>query len=253
MLNRAIIFFPCCLILFGAHAQDIASTFSTAKRWAERDIYFDRRTSFYCGCAFNEKKEVDQASCGYEPRRPLTRSGRENKRDNRIEWEHVLPASIMGQHLTCWGAERGQFPQCVKSNGKLRSGRACCLKVNATFSKAHNDLVNLTPTVGEVNGDRSNLRYGEVAGEPRQYGQCDFEIQNRVVEPTHTIRGDIARMQLYMLNTYGQALGFVFDPSRLNLLQNWHNEDPIDAWERKRNQRICARQGKGNVLVGQCS
>lgn len=33
------------------------------------------------------------------------------------------------------------------------------------------DLHNLTPAVGELNGDRSNLPYGIVKGEPREYGE----------------------------------------------------------------------------------
>lgn len=130
---------------------EIAGSFSTAKKWAENSIYHDRRISFYCGCAYKKDKEVIQESCGYSPRNPLTRSGEENKRDNRIEWEHVLPANVMGGHLKCWGSERGEFPQCVKTNGGLKTGRVCCQKVNDTLRKAHNDLVNLTPSIGVPN------------------------------------------------------------------------------------------------------
>jgi deoxyribonuclease-1 len=186
------------IFVLPVQAENIAGSFSTAKKWAEESVYHDRRISFYCGCSYSEGKEVNQKSCGYSPRKPLTSSGKENTRDNRIEWEHVLPASLMGGHLSCWGSERGQFSQCVKSNGSLRSGRECCQKVNDTFRKAHNDLVNLTPAIGEVNGDRSNHRYGIVDNEPREYGACDFEFENNVAEPAVRIRGDIARIQLYI-------------------------------------------------------
>lgn len=175
------------------YAQDIAKSFSTAKRWAESKVYFDHRISFYCGCSYTDNKVVNQDACGYLPRRAITSSGNENIRDNRIEWEHVLPASLMGMHLQCWGSEHGQFSACIKTNGKLRSGRDCCQKVNNTFRQAHNDLVNLTPAIGEV------------TGEPRAYGACDFEFVNNLVEPAERIRGDIARIQLYMLGTYGES------------------------------------------------
>jgi deoxyribonuclease-1 len=249
-----IIFLLLLFITIVSNAAEIPSSFSKAKKLALTQVYKDHHESFYCGCSFNDKKQVDQASCGYEPRTPITRSGKENIRDNRIEWEHVLPASKMGSHLACWGKERRQFPQCVKSNGKLRSGRDCCQKVNLDFRNAHNDLVNLTPAIGEVNADRSNLPYTEILGEKRAYGQCDFEYDTvkKVVEPAEVIRGDIARIQLYLENTYGQLLGFEFSADKRIMLERWNAKDPISDWEKERNQRICKTQGSGNELVSIC-
>lgn len=108
------------IFTFVGNSEEIPSSFSKANKLALTQVYKGHHRSFYCGCSFNNKKQVDQASCGYEPRTPITRSGKENIRDNRIEWEHVLPASKMGSHLACWGTERRGFPQCVKSNGKLQ-------------------------------------------------------------------------------------------------------------------------------------
>jgi deoxyribonuclease-1 len=243
------------LIAVAVNAADIPSSFSKAKKLALTQVYKDHHKSFYCGCSFNDKKQVDQASCGYEPRTPITRSGKESIRDNRIEWEHVLPASIMGKNLACWSKERSQFPQCVKSNGKLKSGRACCQKVNRDFRNAHNDLVNLTPTIGEVNADRSNLPYAEISGEKRSYGQCDFEYDksNKVVEPSENVRGDIARIQLYLEHTYGEVLGFKFSTGKRSMLERWNEIDPVTSWEKERNKRICEAQGSGNKLVSSCN
>lgn len=237
------------------NAADIPSSFSKAKKLALTQVYKDHHKSFYCGCSFNDKKQVDQASCGYVPRTPITSSGKENIRDNRIEWEHVLPASKMGNYLACWGSERNQFPQCVKSNGKLKSGRDCCQKVNRGFRNAHNDLVNLTPAIGEVNADRSNLPYSEIIGENRAYGQCDFEYDkvNKTVEPGVSIRGDIARIQLYLEDKYGQVLGFKFSAEKRIMLEDWSSIDPVSDWEKERNKRICEVQGSGNDLVSLCN
>lgn len=167
----------------------------------------------------------------------------------------VLPASKMGSHLACWGSDRRQFPQCVKSNGKLKSGRECCQKVNRDFRNAHNDLVNLTPAIGEVNADRSNLPYSEVIGEERAYGQCDFEYDkiDKVVEPGTQIRGDIARIQLYLEATYGLALGFKFSDDKRSMLKQWNEQDPVNDWEIERNKRICKAQGSANDLVSTCN
>lgn len=242
------------LITTIGYTADIPSSFSKAKKLALTQVYKDHHQSFYCGCSFNSKKQVDQVSCGYQPRTPITASGKENIRDNRIEWEHVLPASTMGNHLACWGSERNQFPQCVKSNGKLKSGRDCCQKVNRDFRNAHNDLVNLTPAIGEINADRSNLPYNKVMGEKRTYGQCDFEYDtvNKVVEPSTNIRGDIARIQLYLEATYGQSLDFKFSDEKRNMLEQWNEIDPVSDWEIERNKRICKAQASGNDLVSVC-
>jgi deoxyribonuclease-1 len=60
------------------------------------------------------------------------------------------------------------------------------------------ELHNLVPSVGELNAARSNLPYGEVPGEPRGYGACDFEVAGGVVEPAIEVRGDLARVYLAM-------------------------------------------------------
>jgi deoxyribonuclease-1 len=241
------------LLTMLGNSAEIPSSFSKAKKLALTQVYKDHHKSFYCGCSFNDKKQVDKASCGYEPRTPITKSGKENIRDNRIEWEHVLPASTMGKHLACWGSERNQFSQCVKYNGKLKSGRDCCQKVNRDFRNAHNDLVNLTPAIGEVNADRSNLPYAEIIGENRDYGQCDFEYDsvNKMVEPSEIIRGDIARIQLYLEDKYGEVLGFKFSVENKLMFNQWNEKDLVSEWER--NKHICKAQGSGNDFVALCN
>jgi len=67
------------------------------------------------------------------------------------------------------------------------------------------DLHNLVPSVGELNGDRSNLRFGMIPNEPRSYGLCDFEVdfKDRRAEPPVNRQGDIARIYFYMRDQYG--------------------------------------------------
>ena len=83
-------------------------------------------------------------------------------------------------------------------DGKKYKGRECCSKVSDAFRQMQSDMHNLFPTVGEVNGDRSNFVFGEIDGEEREYGQCDFEVAERIAEPMKSIRGDIARSYFYM-------------------------------------------------------
>ena len=42
------------------------------------------------------------------------------------------------------------------------------------FNAAHNDLFNLAPAVGEVNGQRKDYNWGMIPGEKREFGACNF-------------------------------------------------------------------------------
>ena len=212
-------------------------SFRRAKRRAA-EVYADHLRTFYCGCEFTPKKAVDWHTCGYEPRANARRAA-------RIEWEHIVPAHAFGAHRGCWHDEL-----CTREkSGKKYGGRECCRRIDDQFRRMEADLQNLVPAIGEVNGDRSNFRFDDVAGEPRKYGICDFEIDwhRRVAEPAPALRGDIARAYLYMYYAYANALRL--DADQLARFEQWHQADPPTAWEKLRNQRIARIQGGGNPMV----
>ncbi len=210
--------------------------FAKAKR-AMVKVFRDRRTTFYCGCQFQDDGRVDWASCGYVPRA-------NSKRARRIEWEHVVPAHAFGQSFPSW---RLGHPSCVNSKGKAYKGRRCARKVSPLFRRMESDLFNLQPAIGEVNADRSNYSMAELEGEDREYGKCDVEIRERKVEPRPSIRGDIARTYLYMDTVYpGRG---IIGTKRRKLFDAWAKADPVDAWERTRIRRIEKVQGNRNSIV----
>lgn len=202
-------------------------------------MYFDHRITLYCGCAYDADRRIDLASCGLQ-----SLAGK--PRAQRIEAEHIFPAAQFGNFRPCW-RDPGAFPECVKSPGKTVSGRECCQKVDPVFEAAHNDLQNLVPAVGEVNGQRSDFGWGMIPGEKREFGRCDFEVDSslRRVEPPEAIQGDIARIVFYMADTYG----FNLSNQDRQLYTAWSRQDPPDAWEVERNRRIEAIQGKSNRFV----
>ena len=181
---------------------------------------------------------IDPTDCGYTPRKNMTRG-------KVLEWEHVVPASFFGKHRSCW--QKGH-DKCVNTKGEAFKGRECCGRVDSTFKKMEADLHNLTPAVGELNGDRSDSPYGLVDGEPRQYGACDFEIGGtpRVTEPRDQVRGDAARIWLYMVDTYKIKI----TAAQRQMFEEWSAADPVDNWERLRDTRIDAAQGNRNPHVG---
>lgn len=213
------------------------NSFTTAKRLLYTKIYQDRRQTFYCGCDFSDTRQVKLNSCQVKPRKNKTRA-------LRTEAEHVVPAAWFGQNRRCW-----QQPLCTDSQGKSFKGRSCCEQIDTVFQTAHNDLHNLMPAVGEINGDRRDYAFGLINGEAREYGQCDIEIntQQRQVEPAPAIRGNIARIFFYMEKTYGVDIPH----QQRQLLSAWDKADPVDAWERERDRRIAEVQGNHNPFVTQ--
>jgi deoxyribonuclease-1 len=194
-------------------------------------IYNNQGKTFYCGCDWKNRK-VDLSSCGYKIRKNA-------KRALRTEAEHIIPAYWLAQ-LTSSGRE------CWQTGTKLKgtNGRKYCLKNNEKFKQAHNDLMNLVPAIGEVNGDRSNYKFAMIEGESRDYGSCDIEINksgtrnSRRVEPAQNIRGNIARIYFYMERKYRLKLS----KQTAALMQAWNKEDPVDELEALRVAKIKAIQ-----------
>ena len=209
-------------------------TFEIAKKVLYDDVYRDHRITFYCGCKY-DGKQVDLSSCGLVPRKNAERAA-------RLEAEHVFPAHQFGNFRQCW-----REAICTKSDGTKYKGRKCCEEIDPVFQAAHNDLMNLYPSEGEVNGDRSNFNWGMVEGEKREYGKCNMEVDKSIrrAEPPENIMGDIARTMFYMEVTYGFRLS---DQDR-QLFTAWNKMDPPDSWEKTRNQRIKAIQDRGNTFI----
>ncbi len=212
-------------------------SFSKAKKFLHNVVYSGHRTTLYCECSYNEKKEVDWSSCGYSPQKA-------NRRAKRVEWEHVVPAHAFGQSFKEW---RDGHPECKTRKGKSFKGRKCAGKMNLDFRRMEADLYNLSPAIGEVNGLRSNYSMAMIPGEKRKFGACDVEIEGRKVEPRPEIRGDIARIYLYMDSAY-PGRGIISQKNR-KLFEAWRKSDPVDAWECERSRKIAKIQGNVNRIV----
>jgi deoxyribonuclease-1 len=211
----------------------VAGSYNTAKKYLYEDIFYDHRVTVYCGCEYDKDKNVDLKSCGMTALSGVTRA-------LSVEAEHAMPASYMGEDRRCW-----QEAICTDSDGEPFKGRECCEESDPVFRAAHADLYNLFPSVGEINGDRSNTPYGEVSGEAREYGDCDFEVGGGAAEPAPGVRGDVARAWLYMEATYGIPI----DSGHRAMLEKWSREDPPDSWEKTRSERIRKIQGRGNPFI----
>ena len=214
----------------------VAGSWGTTKKWARDIICKDRFTTFYCGCAYTPSGGsggvIDATGCEYDGS-----DDKHSARAARLEWEHVVPASLMpARSFPCWNEG---LPECNKS------GRACCEKRDLNARVQIFDLHNLVPSVGQPNALRSNKRYGIIEGEVFELGECDFEWTTDLTEPDKDMRGDAARVWLYFVTRHGLQL----QEGELAMYLQWSNADPPDEWEFTRNDRIREKQGNGNPYV----
>ncbi|WP_433790113.1 endonuclease I family protein [Actinoplanes sp. CA-252034] len=114
------------------------------------------------------------------------------------------------------------------------------------------DLHHLRPEDVRVNSDRGNKDFDTggwpAAGAPGNRTDADSW------EPRDAVKGDVARMVFYMAVRYeggdtrpdlevaeGPTHGRTPLLGRLSVLRAWHEKDPVDASERRRNQIIFDR------------
>lgn len=212
----------------GARNSDFS--FSRSKYTLAKEVYNDYKEAFYSACRFRKydnKLVRVKSSCGFKYRK-------NEKRAARIEWEHIVPAWVFGHQLQCW----------------QDGGRAKCRDSNKQFRQMEADMHNLVPAIGEINGDRSNFGFGMIDGEARPYGKpinMEVDFSNRRAEPREEVWGDIARTYFYMRDKYG----FRLSSEDEKLYAAWNNGDPVDAWEKKRNERISKLQSNDNPYVSE--
>ncbi|MCI7337197.1 MAG: endonuclease [Bacteroidales bacterium] len=144
-------------------------------------------------------------------------------------------------------------------------------------SPMYSDAFHIYPTDINMNSLRSNYPYGETDATLgcEQYGYGALGTSNRsgysgtVFEPRETAtvnyKGDLARTYFYMLTCYmetnftqatGGAVMFTytnntadFTPYGLDLMMEWHREDPVSEKERIRNDAIYAHQKNRNPFI----
>jgi len=226
-----------------AHRALVGKTLiSPEDAWSlARDVvYRDQEQTLYCGCPWVPYDKFDGAVapswCG------LNSDGADDTSEI-LSWDNVVPASWFGRGLSCW---KEGHEACHRGGVEYR-GQACCALLDTTYMEMSVDLHNIVPAVLSINQSKANYPTGIVRGEPREFGQCNFEVGDipSRYEPAISIRGDVARTWLYMDDTYGMALS----ASYRTLLERWAEQDPVDGWELERAKRVTALQGRFNPYI----
>jgi endonuclease I len=134
--------------------------------------------------------------------------------DKGISWnrEHVWPQSLLGTSVT------------------------------NTTKNVGTDLHNLKPANPSENSSRSNRFFDEVA-----VGGVSYT-------PRLAVRGDVARILFYMVVMYDylslvDSTPTLYQMAMLDVLIQWHNDDPVDDFERNRNEVIYTYQKNRNPFI----
>ncbi len=202
------------------HALADSPGWRRAKNTADDVIYAGKDRTLYCGCVYTSDGDndgsgsVDHEVCGYQaPTKHANRAA-------RVEWEHIVPASLMpARQFDCW----------------VLGNREKCEREDPRAQAMLFDLHNLAPSVGQVNALRLNDRYVEdLPDNTSDFGNCPIEDKKGAFEPPDCLKGDVARIWLYMSFRHG----VVIPPDERAMFERWSGADPVSPWESQREKRI---------------
>ncbi len=140
------------------------------------------------------------------------------------------------------------------------------------WAKSHGDFGNnppagtdahhIRPSDVSVNSDRGNKDFDNGGTQHSEATGCYWDFDSW--EPRDAVKGDVARMMFYMAVRYegdvsgepdlelvdyitGSTSSPIF--GKLNTLLEWHNEDPVDDFERNRNEVVYSYQNNRNPFI----
>ena len=133
--------------------------------------------------------------------------------DGGVTWnrEHVWPQSLLG------------------------------VDTNPSSKHVGSDLHNLKPANPSENSSRGNKYF-------------DWTTTSVSYAPRDEVKGDIARILFYMVVMYDylslqNRMPSTYEMAFLNTLLQWHEDDPVDDFERNRNEVIYTHQKNRNPFI----
>lgn len=159
--------------------------------------------------------------------------------------EHIIPQSVFGSNYPM----RSDAHQVIPTDGRVNGFRSAY-----PFGVVGQNLVSQS---GISNPTQNGSKLGNNLNEGYSMG-----YSNIVFEPIDEFKGDIARIYFYFITRYENLISSwssydMFDGSSdkvlqdtfLNILINWHLNDPVSQKEIDRNNQIYLFQGNRNPFV----
>lgn len=231
-MKRVPVCFALLFIIFQSFATPPAS-FTKAKQIA-LSLFSDHTETLYCGCHWNSTKDINLHSCHME-------DASSHSRSHTLEWEHMVPASHLGEGRACWTEDL-----CKNSKGHAYHGRSCCRIIDKVFRQREAELYNLWPSDGLINQLRQNYPYAALPFANNTYG-CRFIIDGNahLVEPDDKAKGIVARASLFMAAHHN----IHFEEEDLALFEKWNTLYPPSDWEKKWARLVQKTEGYENPYI----
>lgn len=163
--------------------------------------------------------------------------------EKKIQWMPLVTKKELAATRPCF-----ENKICMNKNGQRFKGLLCCKQSDALYKIMLYDLHNRLPTSKHILRLRSTLSFDAItqsSGEKRQDCALYFHAKTKVLEPEDALKGEIARIYLYMHDTYSIPLS----QSKIELFKSWHYQYPPSPWEKKKNLAIQKIQGNVNPYV----
>lgn len=195
----------------------------------------------------------------------------------RLSYKKLWDAFTRTDTHRCEGVFDFYSSKCFKAEEKCRNFKreGDCFNREHSWPKSwykgkksstpYTDLIVIVPSDGYVNSRRGNLPYGHVdvakyvSSNGSKMGACkNAEAGKRCFEPIDSLKGDFARIYFYFSVRYQNVFlccdknavdGAKIKAWQEELLRQWHEQDPVDEAERKRNARIFLEQKNRNPFV----
>jgi len=150
----------------------------------------------------------------YDPTTCLNKLYLKKDHNKSVVFVRIVPETLVAKGRECYTQ-----PICTNMSGQKHKGLSCCRKADKNYKKYERDIFNIMPIV-----------------EGREYFN---------VEPPLHIRGNIARVYLYMNKYYHLNL----DDKQLQKYELWHQQDSVDEKECVMHERIFKVQGRSNPWI----
>ena len=131
---------------------------------------------------------------------------------------------------------RGGLETSSWNSGKIWNQEHMWPQSKLNSSEQIGDIMHLRPSNPSENSSRGNDSYG---------------IGSSYYDPGVSVRGDCARIALYMYVRWGKTnmWGSNGVIQNVDVLLEWMEEDPVDTWEMGRNDAVQSITGTRNVFV----
>lgn len=194
------------------------------------NIYQKSPRTFFCDFMIDPQGQL--------PTAPKTLA----KPSAKVSWQLVISKKKLAQDRDCY-----LHKVCLDSHHQRFKGLRCCQKSDKTYQIMLYDLHNRLPTHPDVKRRLDAYTIGILPDEKNseRFYSLKLDSKRKLMEPPDEKKGEIARIILYMHDTYHIPI----EQAALAQYTAWHQTFPPSNWEKFKNFAIAQAQGNINPYI----